>query len=54
MQELLLAVANIGPIGFYLKRSTRVEKGLRFLIGAQVAENEVPEERQGLVKQTSE
>lgn len=52
MQELLLPVANIGPIGFYLNLGVKEEKGSRSLIGA--AENEVPEERRGLEKQMSE
>lgn len=52
MQALLLPVANIGPIGFYLNPSTIEEKGSCILIGA--TGNEVPEERQGLEKQMSE
>lgn len=52
MQELLLPVANIGPLGFYLNFSAKEEKGSCNLIGA--AENEVPEEQQGLERQMSE
>lgn len=51
MQEPLLPVANIGPIGFYLNLSTKEEKGSCNLIGAA---DEVPEERQGREKQMSE